>query len=140
MQSSPWLALGAFCLLSISKVSLSAEQAARSVSPPFNVLLYNNFSINIVYQTINLAWEASVCIEVPPCYRAKDMVDGVFSGDRAVERDKMTFQSVRDVVPTSSGMVHGGHVLGSLKLTFKKEESQTWMSIRVEKSPGFSRL
>ena len=69
------------------------------------------------------------------------MVDGVFRGDRAVERDKVTFQSVRDVVATSSGMVHGGHVLGSLKLTFKKEETcQTWMSIRVEKSPGFSRL
>ena len=68
------------------------------------------------------------------------MVDGVFSGDRAVERDKVTFQSVGDVVATSSGMVHGGHVLGSLELTLKTEESQTWMSIRVEKSPGFSRL
>ena len=69
------------------------------------------------------------------------MVDGVFRGDRAVERDKVTFQSVGDVVPTSSGMVHGGHVLGSLKLTFKKKKVKcTWMSIRVEKSPGFSRL
>ena len=69
------------------------------------------------------------------------MVDGVFRGDRAVERDKVTFQSVGDVVATSSGMVHGGHVLGSFKFTFKKEETcQTWMSIRVEKSPGFSRL
>ena len=65
------------------------------------------------------------------------MVDGVFSGDRAVERDKVTFQSVGDVVATSSGMVHGGHVLGSLKLTFKKRRKS---NLDVHQSGEVSRL
>ena len=60
---------------------------------------------------VNLAGEAPVCIEVSSGYCAKDVVNSVFCGYRAVEGDKVTLQSMWNVVPPSAGMVHRSHVL-----------------------------
>ena len=62
---------------------------------------------------VNLAGEAPVCIEVSSGYCAKNVVNRVFCGDRAVEGDEVAFQPMRDVVPASTRVVHRSHILDS---------------------------
>ena len=59
----------------------------------------------------HLSFEASGSVEVSPSDCTKDVIDGVLGGDGAVEGDKVSLDSVRNVVPPPSRMVHGRHVL-----------------------------
>ena len=39
------------------------------------------------------------------------LVNGLLGGDGDVEGDEVSLESLRDVIPASSGVDHGGHVL-----------------------------
>ena len=55
--------------------------------------------------------EAAIGVEMATCDCAEDVVDGLLGGDRAVVDDEVALQSVGDVVPPSSRMVHRSKVL-----------------------------
>ena len=79
------------------------------------------------------------------CDRAEDVVDGLLGGDRAVVDDEVALQSVGDVVPPSSRMVHRSEVLDkdykiAIQTSIIQIKGYTERSTRVVKSPGFSKL
>ena len=71
----------------------------------------DGFLSNVEKYYLNLAGEAPVCIEVSSGYCAKNVVNSILCGDRAVEGDKVPFQPMRNVIPPSARMVHRSHVL-----------------------------
>ena len=66
-------------------------------------------------QIDDILGETLLLVEVTLGYRPEDVIDGVVSGNGAVEGDKMSLQSVGDVIPPSPRMVHGCHVLDVLQ-------------------------
>ncbi len=50
----------------------------------------------------DLGWEAAGVVEVSLGDGAEDVIDGVISGDGAVEGDEVSFESLWDVVTTAA--------------------------------------
>ena len=62
-------------------------------------------------EVANLAAEPLLTAEVAGCDGPEDLVDGLLCGNGAVEGDEVTLQSLRDVIPASTRVDHGRHVL-----------------------------
>ena len=56
--------------------------------------------------------EPTIGVKVTARNRPEDMVDGLFGGNSAVVDDEMSLETVRDVVPPTSRVVHCSEVLG----------------------------